>query len=196
MNNIILADVDGVLLNWEAAFDNWMAKLGHKRAAGSDGEYSIGSRYGIDRATSKNLTRIFNESATVGFLPPLRDAIHYVKKLHTDHGYVFRCITSLSLDMYAGNLRRMNLKNLFGETIFEHIECLDTGAHKDTALEKYRGSGCWWIEDKITNATTGLNMGLRPILLEHSHNTSYSGPIPRAKNWAEIYTLITGCTAV
>lgn len=89
----------------------------------------------------------------------------------------------------------MNLEKLFGSTVFDDILCLDTGADKDSALEPYRGTGYWWIEDKIANAEAGANIGLKPMLVEHGHNMDYSGPIPLVKNWAEIYSTITGCKA-
>ncbi len=193
MNNIILTDVDGVLLNWEFKFDVWMQEHGHYKQQGNETKYNIGKRYGIDGSVGNKLIKTFNESAAIGFLPPLRDAIYYVKKLHEEHGYVFRCITSLSLDKNAQRLRRMNLQKLFGETVFDDIICLDTGADKDTALEPYRGSGWWWIEDKIVNALVGEKLGLKPILVEHGHNMDYTGPIPLVKNWAAIYKLITDC---
>jgi FMN phosphatase YigB (HAD superfamily) len=191
-SNIILTDADGVLLNWEWAFDMWMNEHGHRKQQGTEFKYDIGKRYGIDRDVGKKLIKTFNESAAIGFLPPLRDAMHYVRKLHEEHGYVFHCITSLSLDRNAQRLRRMNLEKLFGETVFEEIICLDTGADKDGALEPYRDSDSYWIEDKIDNAETGRRLGLRSILVEHGHNMDYSGDIPLVKNWREIYELITG----
>jgi FMN phosphatase YigB (HAD superfamily) len=192
MNNIILVDADGVLLNWEFAFDTWMNEHGHRKQPGTQFKYDIGKRYCIDGDTAVKLIKTFNESAAIGFLPPLRDAIHYVRKLHEEHGYVFHCITSLSLDRNAQRLRKMNLEKLFGETVFEEIICLDTGADKDEALLPYKDSECWWVEDKITNAEVGKNLGLRSILVEHGHNMEYSGDIPLVKNWREIYELITG----
>ena len=192
MNNLILVDADGVLLNWEFAFDCWMNEHGHHKQDGFQFKYDIGKRYGIDRDTGKKLIKTFNESAAIGFLPPLRDAIHYVRKLHEEHGYVFHCITSLSLDRNAQKLRRMNLEKLFGDSVFEEIVCLDTGADKDEALLPYKDSECWWIEDKITNAEVGKNLGLRPILVEHGHNMDYFGDIPLVKNWKQIYEMITG----
>ena len=192
MNNLILVDADGVLLNWEFAFDMWMNEHGHRKQPGTQFKYDIGKRYGIDRDVGKKLIKTFNESAAIGFLPPLRDAIHYVRKLHEEHGFVFHCITSLSLDRNAQRLRKMNLEKLFGETVFEQIICLDTGADKDEALAPYRDSESFWIEDKITNAEVGKSLGLRSILVEHGHNMDYIGDIPLAKNWREIYSIITG----
>lgn len=191
-NKLILVDADGVLLNWEYAFDVWMQQHGYTKQPEHQYKYSIGKRYGIDDTLGKSLIKTFNESAAIGFLPPLRDSVHYVQKLHRGHGYIFHCITSLSLDRNAQRLRRMNLEKLFGDTLFEEIVCLDTGADKDQALEKYRGSECYWIEDKIQNAIVGYELGLRSVLVEHGHNMDYKGPIPLVKNWAEIYNLITG----
>lgn len=192
MSNLILTDVDGVLLNWEWAFDCYMTEHGHKKQEGYQFKYDIGKRYGIDSDTGKKLIKTFNESAAIGFLPPLRDAIHYVRRLHEEHGYIFHAITSLSLDRNAGRLRRMNLEKLFGETVFEEIVCLDTGADKDDALEKYRGTEYYWIEDKTINAELGKKIGLKSILVEHGHNMSYKGDIPLVKNWREIYDIIVG----
>jgi FMN phosphatase YigB (HAD superfamily) len=189
--SLILVDADGVILDWEYAFSVWMEQHGFVKTEGSQFIYDIGKRYGIDHEQGRKLIKIFNESAAIGFLPPLRDAMYYVKRLHEEHGYVFHCITSLSLDANAGKLREMNLRKLFGKTAFEKIICLDTGADKHDALEPYRDSGCWWVEDKIENAEVGLELGLRSILMEHGHNMNHECPYPVVKNWREIYAIIT-----
>jgi FMN phosphatase YigB (HAD superfamily) len=189
---VILVDADGVLLNWEYAFSIWMETHGFVKQTGSEFEYDIGRRYNIDHPQGRKLIKIFNESAAIGFLPPLRDAMYWVKRLHEEHGYVFHCITSLSLDPSAGKLREMNLNKLFGPTAFERIVCLDTGADKHEALTEYRDSGCWWVEDKPENAEVGHALGLRSILMEHGHNMSHANKqIPVVKNWREIYAIIT-----
>ena len=189
----ILVDCDGVLLDWEYAFDVYLQTHGFQRQPGGELKYNIGLRYGIDPEQGRRLIRIFNESAHIGFLPPLRDAMYYVKRLHEEHGYVFHCITSLSASTDAQELRRMNLRKLFGKTAFEEFVFLDTGADKDQALEPYRDSGLYWIEDKITNCQVGRDLGLRALLMEHGHNMTYEDPdIPRVKNWRDIYQRITG----
>ena len=189
---LILVDADGVILDWEYAFSVWMETHGFTRVTGSEFMYDIGSRYGIDYEQGRKLIKIFNESAAIGFLPPLRDAMYYVKRLHEEHGYVFHCITSLSLDANAGKLREMNLRKLFGKTAFEKIVCLDTGADKTEALLPYKDSGLWWCEDKPENAEVGHALGLRSILMEHGHNMSHANKqIPVVKNWREIYAIIT-----
>jgi hypothetical protein len=190
-DKVILTDVDGVLLNWEFAFHTWMEEHGQMAAEGHEFKYCVGKRFGIDPTEGKRYINFFNESAAIGFLPPLRDAMYYVKKLHEEHGYVFHAITSLSKNQHAINLRQRNLYKLFGETTFEKIICLGTGADKDEELLPYKDSGCWWIEDKIANAETGAKLGLNSIIMEHGHNMDYTGDIPLVKNWKEIYKLIT-----
>ena len=192
-DRVLLVDCDGVLLDWEYAFGVYMSQHGFIQQPGGNLKYSIGTRYGIDNEQGKKLIKIFNESAHIGFLPPLRDAMYYVKRLHEEHGYVFHCITSLSQDENAQELRKMNLKKLFGSTAFEKFVFLDTGADKDQALEPYRNSGLFWIEDKIQNCQVGRDLGLKSLLVEHGHSLDYNDPlIPKVKNWKEIYDIITG----
>ena len=191
LQKTILVDADGVLLDWEYAFSVWMEEHGHEKQPGSEFIYDIGDRYGISKEQGRKLIKIFNESAAIGFLPPLRDAMFYVKRLHEEHGYVFHCITSLSLDVNAGRLREMNLRKLFGKTAFERIVCLDTGADKNDALDQYKHSGCYWVEDKPENADVGHALGLQSILIEHGHNMTHECEYPIVKNWREIYEIIT-----
>ena len=187
---LILTDCDGVLLNWEYAFDVWMDRKGYKKLEKYNHEYNIGKRYGIEYDHYKMLIREFNESAMIGFLPPLRDAVEYVQKLHRRHGCVFHVISSLSLDPSACQLRTQNLNKIFGENIFEGFTYLDTGADKDDALAKYEGKELYWIEDNIENAELGMKLGLKSILVEHGHNMNHEG-IPKVRYWQELYNMIT-----
>lgn len=190
LNKIILTDVDGVLLNWEFAFKCWAEDRGYRLKAEAM-EYDISDRYGITKFESKKLVQTFNESAAIGFLPPLRDAMYYVDLLHRKHGYTFHAITSLSTDPHATKLREQNLTKLFGENVFTKVLCIGTGADKDDALKPYEGSGLPWIEDKIENAELGAGMGLSAILMEHAHNMTYENPdIIKVKKWEEIYNIL------
>ena len=189
-NKIILTDADGVLLNWEYAFRTWMAKHGYEEKSDDPSTYDIGIRYGIPKAEKESAVKLFNESAAIGYLPPLRDAMYYVDLLHRKHGYTFHCITSLSTDQDACNLREQNIKKLFGETAFSKFIFLDTGADKDKVLAMYKDSGYIWIEDKVENAQCGLDMGLESILIEHGHNM-HSDICPKMKDWKEVYEYCT-----
>ena len=190
----ILTDVDGVVLDWEEGFSVWMEHHGHQLVDGYQFMYNIGERYGMSALAGSKMVKQFNESAAIGFLPPLRDAQHYVKLLHERHSYDFLAITSLSLDPYAKELRVRNLNKLFG-TAFVDVVCLDTGADKDLILEEYGAKypGAYWIEDKPENALAGHVQGLNTILVEHGHNmhSKLNNNFFVAKNWAEIAAEIT-----
>jgi FMN phosphatase YigB (HAD superfamily) len=193
MEKIILTDCDGVLLNWEYAFGTWMEEHGHTMIENGNFIYNIGKRFDIDKNEASKLIRFFNESATIGFLPALRDAEHYVKLLG-NLGYRFHVITSLSKDPNAQRLRTKNLTKLFGN-VFEKFIYLDTGEDKDAILAHYKDSDLLWVEDKPANAEVGLRCGLNSIVMEHAFNLHYEGDAPFVKNWAEIYTMVTGISA-
>jgi len=191
-NKLIFTDVDGVLLNWEYAFNEWMEFQGHSPVAGYKDHYDIAKQYSLSsKNVGHNLIRQFNTSASIGFLPPLRDAQYFVEKLVAE-GYRFVALTSLSTDKYAKVLRERNLIKLFGNC-FDEVICLATGADKDEALvamaEKY-GTG-WWIEDKPENADAGTAAGFNSILIEHKHNLEYTGSAIIAPLWTDVYNIIT-----
>lgn len=187
-NKVILTDCDGVLLNWGYAFEVWMEQKGY--VVKNPDKYDVGEIFNIDKSKAKEMVRLFNESAAIGFLPPLRDAVQYVRKLHEEHGYVFHVITSLSKDHNAQKLRTKNLKKLFGKTAIEKFIYLDTGADKDVELGEYEGKDYVWIEDKVENAKVGAVFGLDSILMEHGFNMNNT-EFPLMKNWKEIYEYLT-----
>jgi len=193
-NKVILTDCDGVLLDWIHSFTEWMLKQGYKVRDGGSGDYMIHKRFGLeDKSLGRQLVRQFNESASIAFLTPHLDAIKYVRKLHEEHGYVFHVITSQSKNPHAQELRKQNLRRIFGETVFEEFIILDTGWDKDVPLKKYKDTECFWIEDKPENVELGHKLGLRGVLMEHEHNLDYShSDVSVCKNWKEVYNLITG----
>ena len=187
---VILTDCDGVLLDWEYAFTQWMHRHGYNPV--DETQYAMDKRFDIERPFSKKLVRMFNESASIRKVPPLRDAIKYVKKLHEEHGYIFHAITSQTDDEYAQHLRIKNLCELFGPSVFEKYTILDCGADKDEALAEYEGTGCYWLEDKLENALEGRKIGLNAILMNHTHNLIRRTDIQRVDNWKGIYDIVTG----
>ena len=188
-DKVILTDIDGVVLNWAYAFHIWMQERGHHVVIPN--HYDVATTYGMSRTEGKKMVRHFNDSAAMGFLPPLRDAMYYMKKLHEEHGYIFHAITSQSDDLNAQKLRIMNLQKLFGETLFEKFIILGCGDDKDEALEPYRDSGYLWVEDKEQNAELGQSLGLDAVLMEHSFNMK-NKKVPLVKNWKDIYERVTG----
>lgn len=186
-NNIILVDVDGVLVDWEFMFEQWMSRHGHVKAHDN---YDVSVSYELDKDYSQRMVRMFNESARMRYLPPLRDAVTYVKKLHEQHGFVFHAITSMSNDHYAQQLRTQNLQDLFGDSTFQKIIYLDTGEDKSNVLMNYMKSGCIWVEDKPQNASQGSLLGLDALLMQHNFNMNFNCQehnVQMVRNWREIY---------
>lgn len=190
-NNTILVDCDGVLVDWETKFHDWMQHRGWQARDNHLQHYRISDRYhDLDLTRGRELIGHFNESAAVRFMTPLRDSVYWVKRLNWKMGYRFHVITSLSRDPDAQALRSQNLRELYGD-VFDRILCLDTGSDKSDALDEYRDTGCWWIEDKPENALAGLERGLRPILVTHDHNRTFSHDhVQLAASWQEIYDII------
>lgn len=187
---IILTDCDGVLLDWEKGFNEWMTSKGYAKVV--EGIYDISKTYGLEKKVGKRLVREYNESAWMGYLKAFRDARSGVAKLY-EAGYRFHCITSLSLDKKAKRLRMQNLENVFGKGVFKELVCLDTGADKDEALAEYEGSGFYWLEDKTENAECGLKFGLKSVLIRHAHNADCDNEnIIMCQDWNEIVNEILG----
>ena len=179
-DKIILTDIDGVVLNWQWGFDCWMAEHGFESQ--SNDIYDISTAYNIPREQGKKLVKIFNESA-----------VYYIRKLSEQHGYEFHAITSLSKDQNAQKLRKMNLRKLFGPDVFTRFVILDTGADKDEALAEYQDSDLYFIEDKPANCDSGLNAGLRSVLMAHGYNLHYRNDrVPVVHNWREIHDMVLG----
>ena len=193
MEKIILTDVDGVLLDWETAFYEWMKNKGYD--AKNEGIYNMEAVFEMRQDKTKALIKEFNNSAWMGYLQPLRDARSGVAKL-VEAGYTFYAITSISLDLNTKKLRQRNLDNVFGKDVFTKLVCLDTGADKDDALAEYKDSGLYWIEDKTMNANLGARLGLKSIIITHKHNSNdneLDSSVQRAGKWTEIVDIVVNC---
>ena len=188
MSKIIGVDVDGVLLKWEEAFDDFMAGQGLTKK--DQGHFDLRKHYPEVPAEALNTyISVFNESAYMRYLAPMDGAVEYVTKL-ADEGYKFSVITSQTLNKVANRAREDNLKEVFGD-VFEDFTFLETGQGKYFALQKF-DMGTIWIDDKPDNVESGKVLGLVPILLDLPHNRSYNNKqmnIQRANSWKDIYDI-------
>ena len=188
-NKVILTDIDGVCLDWEQDFNRWMIGNGHILV--NPDAYKVHDRFTISTSEAKKVVREFNESAKICFLKPFRDSVYYIKLLHEKHGFVFHCVTSLTKDPAAQELRKMNLQRYFGQTAFEKFIYADTGSDKDEVLMPYKNTNLYWIEDKPINAELGIKYGLKSILMFHKYNEHYTNEhIIKVINWKGIYDII------
>ena len=184
----ILTDVDGVLLKWEPAFSSWMASKGY--TVKTPNVYKQSTRYGLEQDLADDLVERFNESAWMGYLKPMEGAVEWIDKLGRE-GYIVECLTSQSEDVCAGDIRRYNLGQVFGDEVILECTCIATGADKDEHLKKWE-PGHWWIEDKPENCIAGLKAGHKPILITHPYNKDFEHEdVIRADSWEDIFNIIT-----
>lgn len=185
-SKVILVDVDGVLCDWEFAFEQWIRKNTHLRRRYTD-KYDITTAYDIDRQRMDNYIQEFNSTDNIEFLPPFRDAIYYVKMLHEKYGMIFHAITLLGTEQKQMDRRFKNLVDLFGSTVFTDISCLPPHNDKRTILSLYEQSECFYVEDNVDHARTGLELGLESIIMKHVYNTK-GHAIATVNNWHHFTT--------
>lgn len=189
VNKIILTDVDGVLLDWEAKFDSWIQQQGYKFNPVHDSQYDINTRYGIPHGEGQAWVEKFNSSSDFESLAPWKDSVEYVKRLAAE-GWQFIAITTAGDHPWTHGLRWNNLINVFGEGVFKSLHVLPIHGDKGTELAKYKDSGLYWIEDKLSNAELGTKFGLTPLLMDAPYNRDYHGAIRRVNDWKEIYSIV------
>lgn len=185
----LLVDCDGVLVSWVDSFRSWMLSRGFPEK--DESAYSISTKYGLPQDLSVSLTREFCDSDEILDLRPFPDAVDVVRKLHFVHGYRLTVITSLSDNPRTLTKRRENLYKVFGPEPFEDIICLPHDAKKDSVLARWKNSRLWWIEDVPQNAETGIDLGLRSLLINRPYNLDFHSRALRVNNWQEIFTVIT-----
>ena len=189
MDKRIIVDCDGVLLDWCYAFDVWMSEQGYNKLPNRQSSYDQSYRYRIPKEQANRQIRNFNESGCVGFIPAYKDSVEYVNKLY-DIGWRFEVVSCLDRDKYAQGLREKNLLHLFG-SVFDFIDCsLDyTYGKYDYLFQRYNGKNHYWIEDSISHANSGKEIGLRSVIMDHEYNKEWQGL--RVKNWKDVYWMVT-----
>lgn len=189
VDKIILTDCDGVLLDWEASFERWIALKGYVFNPLYNDQYSINDRYGIPHGKGSELVDEFNHSKDFEYLKPWRDSVRYVKQLASE-GWKFVVITTAGVHPDTYTYRIKNLENVFGKGVIKSLHILPLHGDKGVELVKYKGSGLYWIEDKPSNADLGFKYGLKPLLMTAPYNQSYNGAVMRVNNWKEIYSIV------
>lgn len=195
---VILTDVDGVLLNHMDGIVQFFHKQGHPTLPGMENEYGFTKRFGIHNDRTIELVKAYNSSDKIESLPPLPGAVSYVQKLASE-GYIFQAITAVSDRGDVCDMRRRNLQDVFGKSIFpdNRVTCIGIGkdlkgASKTPQLAKYAGTGYYWIDDKPMHVEEGLAQGLTCMLYTNAFTPKDFNPegVTRVSNWKDIYAFI------
>ena len=136
-NRIILTDVDGVLLEWEHHFTEWMLQRSYYNdkneriypynlLPNKENTYEMAERFGLTVQQIRKEIREFNKSAWMATQCPMPDSQTWVKLLAVE-GWTFIPITSQTSDIPAQLVRKKRLQELFGEDTFKNYFILDTG---------------------------------------------------------------------
>lgn len=187
----VILDCDGVLLNWRYPFEQWLKQMG---IVPLDFKWDPACYTAAEIPNSLHYMKIFNQTHHIERLPPLAGAVKGVKTL-VEMGFKLKVCTSFSSDINAINMRRNNLKNIFGD-VFSDLTALDIRGSKEKYLSDNYEDNIIFIDDMTTNIEAAKNAGYKSpniIIYPHLYNVDYglqNPDIPRW-NWGEIIKELT-----
>lgn len=182
MHKILLTDIDGVVLDWQAHFNDYLDKYYPDQELFDPTVFAQGE-------TTGKIIKEFNNTAWIGFLKPWKDSIEVLTELKNLGWKIYGC-TSMGTDQYANALRKKNVENLMPD-VFTQLDIIPFMQPKGNWLSQWRGSGAVWVEDKWSNAILGADMGIKTFLMKQSYNSKhdYAG-VEKVDNWRQIYNKV------
>lgn len=182
MHKILLTDIDGVVLDWQAHFNDYLDKYYPDQELFDPTVFAQGE-------TTGKIIKEFNNTAWIGFLKPWKDSIEVLTELKNLGWKIYGC-TSMGTDQYANALRKKNVENLMPD-VFTQLDIIPFMQPKGNWLSQWRGSGAIWVEDKWSNAILGADMGIKTFLMKQSYNSKhdYAG-VEKVDNWRQIYNKV------
>lgn len=188
----IITDVDGVLLNWGDGFDYWLQHTKHIACTHSHtpNTYGMGDKYDLSDGQILELIDEFNGTPYFGELSPIRDAADIIPWLVNSDDYAvgwLSCGAPTKNPMLAYNRRNANIRAVFGVGITG--ELLGLRCSKIDSLKQYDPNTSVFVEDSLSHALDGANLGFETFLMDFPYNQS-STPLPllihRVQSWSEI----------
>ena len=179
---ILLTDIDGVVLDWQKHFNNYLDKYYPDEKLFDPTVFAQGERTG-------KIIKEFNNTAWIGFLEPWKDSVEVLTELKNMGWKIYGC-TSMGTDQYANALRKKNIETLMPD-IFTQLDIIPFMQPKGNWLSQWKGSGAVWVEDKWSNAILGADMGIKTFLMKQSYNSKhdYKG-VEKVDNWRQIYNKV------
>jgi uncharacterized HAD superfamily protein len=185
VKKVILTDIDGVCVSWNDGFIEFMTKRGYPEIPEKRDSYFITERHECPAHLVGDLITEYCQSETIAKLKPIKDSVEVIKRLHSQ-GYTFIAITSLGSHQRSFKYRWQNLQNLYGDA-FSRLICLPAGSGKIEALEEFVGQSDVWVEDHVTNASDGADLGFNTFLVDQPYNNYNENPhVKRVNGWLDI----------
>ncbi len=171
----VIFDCDGVLLDWELGFRNWVTCKYTDFCFIGDypKSWDLSGWIGCSADQAQALIREFNQSEAFGRLLSMPYAARTLYEIERA-GHPIYVLTSCSSDSIVRERRMVNLANRFSTEIQRTI-CLDLGVPKLETLQAFHKvfGECFWIEDNYQNALAGVEAGHRSFFLHRDHNEAY-----------------------
>ena len=182
MHKIILTDIDGVVLDWQTHFNDYLDKYYPNEELFDPTVFAQGERTG-------KIIKEFNNTAWIGFLEPWKDSVEVLTELKNMGWKIYGC-TSMGTDQYANALRKKNIETLMPD-VFTQLDIIPFMQPKGNWLSQWKGSGAVWVEDKWSNAILGADMGIKTFLMKQSYNSKhdYKG-VEKVDNWRQTYNKV------
>lgn len=182
----IILDVDGVLLDYEKAFEDYF-----NLSPISDIYRNFTDRFGIHDDQILKMVNDFSLEKEFSMLEPFDGAIEALNELK-NKGHKISIISSCGDDPYVHELRKINLLNVFGD-IFDNITLIGMRLCKSNFLEKYKNTNSIWIDDTYKHYKTGIKLGLNSIWRTTKYNKLDQKDLPKENimcDWKDISSYI------
>ena len=161
-SDTLIVDVDGVLLNWWASFNQWIIdnNFATTKVLLPNADYAFeGAIKENFRSQRDDLIRVFNQTYHVSKLKPIPGAIQALKRFR-EQGWTIKAVTSFSSDFESQKLREKNLLDAFGP-IFQEIYCVPLYESK-MAFLGMQPLDSVYVEDLPSHLNTALDVGYDP----------------------------------
>ena len=183
--NTILLDCDGVILDYFSVIHEK-----HDHLVNTENRPTLfndfNCYFNIGAHTVNKLVTEFNDSPEFALLPAYQNAKEVLNSLYDD-GFEIIVVTSCGDKKHIIDRRIQNLHSEIGD-IFEDIICLPLEADKKDILSKWKNTNNIWVDDRLHNCETGLEVGLDSLMYETLYNHYID--FPKAEEWLHLHEII------
>jgi hypothetical protein len=185
----LLLDVDGVLLNWLAGFEEFLlthAPHLHKDFSGLEEAPDLELLLGLTTSQMDEWVARFHMHEDFVRLQALPGAPQAIRILAPWCN--MSCITASGSNLISKHARHTNLKNIFGD-VFEQIICVDRSMDKPEHLGRFEPG--YWVEDQPKNTLMGVSAGHESFLMDALYNRRFNhAQVRRVVNMLEVAEII------
>jgi len=170
MNTLIL-DVDGVLLDYEKAFNRF---------------FGLGMEFWEMKRNESEVAipmyHYFNDSDAFGLIGPVtgaREGVQLARRLFDNVVAVTACGDS----EVTRERRVANLNRVFGEWAFDEIHVLPVASSKYEVFEEYQGGPVMLVDDSARHIKTGMENDWHCVYFDTKYNSDPHPDFIAANGW-------------